>query len=189
MMIWNLFLSFLQVGFFSVGGGYAAIPIIQSLVVGHYGWLSPEEFTDLIAIAEMTPGPIAVNSATFVGLRLAGFGGALIATLGCILPSLITVSILSWIYTHYRKANSLQIVLDSLRPTVVALIASAAVTMFFAVAFPAVQITLNSVNWVGVLLTISALIALRKLHIGPIPVMLGCGTAALIIRLIISVFE
>ena len=93
MIYLQLFLSFIQVGVFSVGGGYAAMPLIQSQVVTRYGWLSMNEFTDLITIAEMTPGPIAVNSATFVGIRIAGVVGAIIATFGCILPSCF---ILSW---------------------------------------------------------------------------------------------
>ena len=82
MIYWQLFLSFLQVGMFSVGGGYAAMPLIQSQVVEQHPWLTMQEFTDLITIAEMTPGPIAVNAATFVGLRMASFPGAVIATLG-----------------------------------------------------------------------------------------------------------
>ena len=74
-MLAQLFLSFLQVGAFSIGGGYAAMPLIQSQVVERFGWLTMEEFTNLITIAEMTPGPIAVNSATFVGLRIGGWPG------------------------------------------------------------------------------------------------------------------
>lgn len=73
MIYWQLFLSFLQIGMFSFGGGYAALPLIQEQVVTQHGWLSRSEFTDLITISQMTPGPIAVNSATFVGIRLAGF--------------------------------------------------------------------------------------------------------------------
>ena len=92
MIYLQLFLSFLQVGMFSVGGGYAAMPLIQSQVVEQHGWLTMQEFTDLITIAEMTPGPIAVNSATFVGLRIAQVPGAIIATLGCITPALFFVS-------------------------------------------------------------------------------------------------
>lgn len=88
MIYLQLFLSFLQVGMFSIGGGYAAMPLIQSQVVEGYGWLTMSEFTDLITIAEMTPGPIAVNSATFVGIRIAGLPGAVIATMGCIFPIL-----------------------------------------------------------------------------------------------------
>ena len=97
MIYIQLFLSFIQVGMFSIGGGYAAMPLIQSQVVQGHGWLTMSEFTDLITIAEMTPGPIAVNSATFVGIRIAGVPGAMVATFGCILPSCIIVSILAMI--------------------------------------------------------------------------------------------
>ena len=85
MIYLQLFLSFLQIGMFSFGGGYAAMPLIQGQVVTAHHWLSMEEFTDLITISQMTPGPIAVNSATFVGTKIAGTGGALAATFGCIL--------------------------------------------------------------------------------------------------------
>ena len=81
-MLWQLFISFAQIGLFSVGGGYAAIPLIQEQVVTQHGWLTMSEFTDLVTIAEMTPGPLAVNAATLVGTRIAGAGGALLAPLG-----------------------------------------------------------------------------------------------------------
>lgn len=84
MIYLQLYLSFLQVGLFSVGGGYAAMPLIRSQVVELHPWMTLQEFTNLITIAEMTPGPIAVNCATFVGLRIAQLPGAVIATLGCI---------------------------------------------------------------------------------------------------------
>ena len=101
MIYFQLFWSFIQVGLFSIGGGYAAIPLIQNQVVEIHPWLTMNEFTDLITIAEMTPGPIAVNSATFVGIRIAGLSGAVIATIGCILPSCFIVSFLAFIYYHY----------------------------------------------------------------------------------------
>ena len=85
-MLLDLFLCFVQVGLFSIGGGYAAMPMIQAKAVEYYHWLTMSEFTDLMTIAEMTPGPITVNSATFVGIRMAGIPGALVATMGCILP-------------------------------------------------------------------------------------------------------
>ena len=92
MIYLQLFISFLQIGLFSIGGGYAAMPLIQNQVVELHPWLTLQEFTDLITIAEMTPGPIAVNSATFVGIRIAGIPGALVATLGCITPALQMIS-------------------------------------------------------------------------------------------------
>ena len=81
-MIWKLFFAFIQVGLFSVGGGYAAIPLIQEQIVNIHHLMTLEEFSDLITIAEMTPGPISINSSTFVGMRLAGIPGVLLCTLG-----------------------------------------------------------------------------------------------------------
>ena len=98
MIYLELFLSFLQIGLFSFGGGYAAMPLIQEQVVNGHHWLSMTEFTDLITISQMTPGPIAVNSATFVGIRIAGIPGALAATLGCILPSCLIVTLIASFY-------------------------------------------------------------------------------------------
>lgn len=129
MIYIQLFLSFLQVGLFSFGGGYAALPLIQSQIVDAYRWLDVKEFTDLITLSQMTPGPIAINSATFVGIKVAGVPGALAATLGNILPSCIIVTAIAKLYLKYRKLDLLQGVLKSLRPAVVALIASAGVSI------------------------------------------------------------
>lgn len=129
MIYIQLFLSFLQVGAFSFGGGYAAMPLIKQQVITTHHWLSISEFTDLISISQMTPGPIAVNSATFVGIKVAGIPGALCATIGCVLPSCIIVGIISYFYIKYRHMDKLQNVLKMLRPAVVALIATAGVSI------------------------------------------------------------
>ena len=115
----------MQVGMFSVGGGYAAIPLIQDQIVNILQLMSIEEFSDLIAIAEMTPGPISINSSTFVGMQLGGIPGVLVCTLGCIIPSFVICLSLAHFYYKYRSFSGIQIVLASLRPAVVALIASA----------------------------------------------------------------
>lgn len=179
MIYLELFLSFLQVGLFSVGGGYAAMPIIQSSVVEKYGWLTMSEFTDLITIAEMTPGPIAVNSATFVGIRIAGIGGAVIATLGCILPSCLIVSLLALVYMKYKSVSVVQNVLGSLRPAVVALIASAGLTILINVVFASGVISLTNIQWLGLVLFAAAFFVLRKFKLNPILVMALCGVASL----------
>ena len=123
MIYLKLFISFLKIGAFSFGGGYAAMPIIQSEVVDTYKWLTVEEFTDLITISQMTPGPIAINSATFVGIRIGGVVGAAVATLGCILPSTILLIFLACMYKKYKKLNMIQSILSVLRPAVVVMIA------------------------------------------------------------------
>lgn len=178
-----LFLSFLQVGLFSIGGGYAAIPLIQSQVVETHGWLSMSEFTDLITIAEMTPGPIAVNSATFVGIRIAGIPGALTATFGCILPSLFIVSLLSYIYRRYKSVSTLQSVLGCLRPVVVALILSAGLSILGVVLFNGAPMELQNVQWLGAVLFLAAFFILRKLKWNPILVMCLCGAWGLIFNI------
>lgn len=125
MIYLQLFLAFLRIGAFSFGGGYAAMPLIQEEVVNHYHWISMADFTDLVTISQMTPGPIAINAATFIGLQMAGPLGAVAATLGNVLPSCVVVTIIAIIYTKYRKLSLLQGVLKTLRPAVVALIFTA----------------------------------------------------------------
>ncbi len=184
-MMLQLFLSFLQIGLFSVGGGYAAIPLIQSQTVEVHHWLTAGEFMDLATIAEMTPGPIAINGATFVGLRVAGLPGALAATFGCILPSLIIVSLLAWIYRRYRELALLQSVLGALRPAVVALIGSAGLNMLLQVAFGGRElISLANAQWAAMALFAAAFVALRKWRANPILTMVLCGTGGLVLGLL-----
>lgn len=147
MIYLQLFLSFLQVGMFSFGGGYAALPLIQGQVVKAHSWLSMSEFTDLITISQMTPGPIAVNSATFVGEKIAGIPGALCATAGYILPSCIIVTVIAKIYLKWRNMELFQGVLGSLRPAVVALIASAGISILITAFWGNDMITFAGTNW------------------------------------------
>lgn len=185
MILLQLFFSFVQIGLFSIGGGYAAIPLIQNQTVEMHGWLTPTQFMDLATIAEMTPGPIAVNGATFVGLRIAGIPGAIVATFGCILPSLILVSLLAWIYRKYRELPLLQQTLASLRPAVVALIAAAGINMLLQVTFGGRDVlAFDRVQWAGLLLFVAAFAALRRLKWNPILVMAACGAAGLLLGLV-----
>lgn len=183
MIYFKLFLSFLQVGLFSVGGGYAAIPLIQSQVVTLHNWLTMSEFTDLITIAEMTPGPIAINSATFVGIRIAGLPGALAATFGCILPSCVIVSLLAYIYNKYKGLSALESVLSSLRPAVVALIASAGLSILNLVLFNGSSIDVKRIDGIGAVLFLAAFVILRKWKWNPVIVMSLCGAAGLVFSL------
>ena len=105
MIYWQLFWSFFQIGLFSIGGGYAAMPLIQHQVVDVHPWLTMAQFSDIITISQMTPGPISINSATFVGLQVGGIPGAVIATIGNVLPSCIIVLSLAFAYYRYRKLH------------------------------------------------------------------------------------
>lgn len=177
MIYLQLFLSFLQIGCFSFGGGYAAMPLIQEQVVIRHQWLTMSSFADLVTIAEMTPGPIAVNAATFVGTQIAGPAGAIIATIGCILPSCVFVTLLAYIYTKYRSLSVLQGTLASLRPAVVAMIAKAGVTILISAFFMDGTFTLarENVSLRMILYFAAALILLRKGKLNPILVMVLCG--------------
>jgi len=183
----ELFLAFLQIGAFSFGGGYAAMPLIQEQVVGKYGWLSLSDFTDLVTISQMTPGPIAVNAATFVGENIAGIPGAIVATFGCILPSCIFVTILAHFYLKYRKMAMLQGILGSLRPAVIAMIFSAGLLILIpalfesgAVSFIAENFNVRMAIWFAI-----ALFLLMKMKWDPILVMVLTGVMELAAQTII----
>lgn len=188
MIYLQLFLSFLQIGAFSFGGGYAAMPLIQEQVVTLHSWLTMDTFTNLVTIAEMTPGPIAVNAATFVGTQVAGAGGAVIATLGCILPSCIFVTLLSYLYLKYRKMTLLQGILASLRPAVVAMIAKAGVSILVTAFFVngTVSLVPENISVRMVFYFIAALYLLRKKKLNPILVMVLCGCAELLCVLVLG---
>lgn len=177
MILLKLFWSFFQIGMFSFGGGMAALPLIQNQVVDLNNWLSLTEFTDLITIAEMTPGPIAINSATFVGIRIAGISGAIAATIGCVLPSAVIVSLLAWLYFKYKNLTVMQGVLYGLRPAVVALIASAGLSIFTLTVWGENGLSSNmgSVNYIAVMLFTIAVFILRKWKPNPIFILLGSG--------------
>ncbi len=175
MIYLKLFISFLQIGCFSFGGGYAAMPLIQEQVVTLNHWLTLDAFTDLVTISQMTPGPIAVNAATFVGTQIAGTPGAIVATLGCILPSCIFVTMLAFIYTKYRNLSLLQGTLSALRPAVVALIANAGVTVSAFFRNNAVSFVSGNVEIRMIVYFIVAIVLLRKVKLNPILVMVLCG--------------
>ena len=176
MIYWELFLSFLQVGLFSFGGGYAAMPLIRGQVVTVHHWLSMSEFTDLITISQMTPGPIAVNSATFVGTKIAGTLGALVATFGCILPSCIIVTVIARLYLKYRNMAALQGILNSLRPAVVAMIAAAGISILITAFWGNTgMISLVGTKWTLVVIFMICVVLLQKVKMNPIGVMALAG--------------
>lgn len=178
--LFALLASFFQVGLFSFGGGYAAMPLIQNQIVTLHNWLSMSEFTDLITISQMTPGPIAINSATFVGIKIAGIPGALVATLGCILPSCIIVMLLAKLYLKYRNLDVLQKVLKRLRPAVIAMIASAGVSILVTAFFGEGAVTLSNISWLMVSIFIICYVLLAKVRMNPIVVMVLAGVLNLV---------
>ena len=185
MILLQLFWSFLQISLFSFGGGYAAMPLIQAQIVTQHGWLGMAEFTDLVTISQMTPGPIAINAATFVGLRVAGLSGALAATVGCMLPSCVLVTLLARLYLKYRDMSLLQGILGSLRPAVVAMVAAAGISILITAFWGGDQIgSLESTRWWMVGIFALCVLFLKKLNWNPIAVMLSAG----VLRVLLAVF-
>lgn len=186
-MLVKLFFSFIKVGLFSVGGGYAAIPLIQNQIVDVLHLMTIEEFADLITIAEMTPGPISINSATFVGTKLAGISGAILCTLGVVLPAFIICLILAKLYYKYRGLKGLQTILGSLRPAVVALICSAGLSILTLALFNAEKshIIISNFRPIEFTLFAASIIALRKFKMNPIAVIFGSGVIGTLAYLIL----
>jgi len=124
-MMWNLFITFIKIGFISFGGGYAMIPVIEYEVLKH-GWLKTQQFTDVISIAGMSPGPIATNSAVFVGYKIAGIPGAIVATLAISLPSLFLILLAALFFYKIQNNKLVQSLFYGLRPVITGFICYAA---------------------------------------------------------------
>ena len=188
MLLLKLFFAFIQVGMFSVGGGYAAIPLIQEQIVNIYGLMSMEEFSDLITVAEMTPVPISINSATFVGMRLAGIPGVLLCSIGCIIPSFCICLTLAHFYYKYRTVSGVQVVLGSLRPAVVALIGSAGASILMLGLFQTdiKNVVLGNIRLVELGIFVIALFILRKFKVSAISIILGSGVVGTLIYVLMG---
>ena len=185
MIYLELFWSFVQVGLFCVGGGYASMPLIQAQVIDVHGWLSISEFIDIFTISQMTPGPIGINAATFVGMKVAGFLGAIVATLGFVTPSFILGIILAKLFFKYGNIGVIKGILNGLRPAVIALICSAGMSFIFLALFNTEKMPINvaDIDYLGLFVLIVAFIAVRK-KVGIIKILAGSGVLGLILGLI-----
>lgn len=131
LIYWELFKTFLTIGLFSFGGGFAMLPLIRQEVAIQHGWMTETQFIDMLAISEMTPGPIAVNTATFVGHGQAGILGGLAATFAVVLPSFVVVSILYHFVKRFRQNQAVDTFFKGLRVVVIGLIAAGFVSVLF----------------------------------------------------------
>lgn len=183
MIYLELLWSFFQIGLFSIGGGYAAMPLIQNQVVDIHPWLTMTQFADIITIAEMTPGPIAINSATFVGIQVAGLPGAIVATAGCVFPSCVIVMSLAYIYYRFRGLNMVQGILAGLRPAVIAMIASAGISLLIMAVYGqrVLPEDLMSFDAIAVMIFLIGIIALRVWKPNPLWIMAGSGVLGVIL--------
>lgn len=170
-ILFDLFLSFLKVGAFAFGGGYAMIPLISREVVSIRGWLDMAEFVDVIAISQGTPGPIAINSATYVGFKVAGILGSLTATFGVVLPSFIIMMILGRLFLKYNEVPFVQDMLAGIRPVVAALILSAALSVF----------PTSVTGMVPGIIAVAVIAAILVFDIDPILLLVISGVAGLVL--------
>ncbi len=178
MELFKIFFCFFEIGLFSFGGGYAAVPLIQSMVVERYHWLTVNEFINLITIAEMTPGPIVINAATFVGMKIDGFLEAVVSTLGSVAPSLIIVLLLSWLYKKYKELDIVKRILKRIRPLVVAMILSAGFSILVMAAFNANDyraINLDDIQGIEITIFVASLFLMRRYKVNPIMIIFGSG--------------
>ena len=183
MIYVELFFTFFQIGLFSFGGGYVALSLIQNQVVDINKWLTMVEFTDIINISQITPGPLVINCATFVGIRIAGFGGAVAATIGCIIAPAIIVLILAHFYFKYKNLPIITGILSGLRPAVVAVIGSAGFSILFLSFFKGNELPniFKEVDFISVFIFIASFVVLRKFKFNPLYIMAGAGVTRVII--------
>ena len=181
MIYLKLFWSFFQIGLFSIGGGYAAIPLIQNQVVDINSWLTMSQFADIVTIAEMTPGPIAINAATFVGIQAAGIPGAIVATFGNLLAPSIIVITLAAIYMKYKELKVLKSVLSLLRVAVVAMIMSATLSILSMAVLKD-----GGIEYLSLVVFFVGFILVRLLKLSPIKTIFASGLIYLCISLLIG---
>lgn len=169
----RLLLDFLKIGFFSIGGGYAIIPLIQSVVVDTRHYLTVQQFTDIITISQMTPGPLAVNTSTFVGLQAGGLAGAIVATFGCVFSGFVISLLLLRFFDRYKTSVYGACILKGLKAASLGLIVSASVTIT-STAFSS-SISESGFNITALLFFLGAFGGIRILHLNPILVMILTG--------------
>ncbi len=168
--LFSLFVIFLKIGAFTFGGGYAMIPLIQKEVAEKKKWITDDDILEIVAIAESTPGPIAVNAATFVGYRVGGFFGALLSTLGVILPSFVIILAVSAVLDKFSEIQAVKFAFWGIRAGVLALIIKALVSMY----------KKSPKNLVAYVLTAFAFIAAAFLDVNILFIIVICALAGLV---------
>lgn len=181
MIYLHLFYTFFKIGLFGFGGGYAMLSMIQGEVVTRYGWLTAQQFTDIVAISQMTPGPIGINTATYVGFTATGsVWGSVLATFAVVLPSFILMLTISRFFLKYQKHPVVEAVFSGLRPAVVGLLASAALVLMTEENFGSPR-----TDWYGFLVSCLifavVFVATRRYKVNPILMIVLCGVAGLLL--------
>jgi chromate transporter len=167
-MLWALFITFFKIGGFTFGGGYAMIPLIEREMVEGKGWINREDIVDILAVSQSLPGAIAINSATFIGYKIAGIPGAISATLGVILPSVIVITVIASIFVAFKENMIVQKVFAGIRSAVVALIAVAA----WNIGKSSIKDTIGLIIAIGAFIA-SAILDIHAIYIILVGIMLG----------------
>lgn len=181
--LYHLFTGFFKIGLFTIGGGYAMLPLMQE-EIARYGWITPAEFIDIIAIAEMTPGAIAVNTATFAGFRTAGIIGAIVATAALALPSLLIIVPLSNFWEVHREHPILKAVFNGIKPAVAGLIGAAAIYIGRTALLYDPLLSKGDgfpVDLRSLIIAAAVFFAVRKFRVDPIKTIIVSGIAGLIV--------
>ena len=181
MIYLQLFYTFFKIGLFGFGGGYAMLSMIQGEVVTRYDWVSTQEFTDIVAISQSTPGPIGINAATYVGFTATGsIWGSVIATFAVVLPSFILMLTISKFFLKYQKHPVVESIFNGLRPAVVGLLASAALVLMNVENFGSpTEDTYSFI--ISIIIFLIAFIGTRKYKANPILMIIACGIAGLLL--------
>ncbi len=175
MIYLRLFYAFVRIGLFAFGGGYATLPLINTVVIDELQWMTYAEFTEIVAISELTPGPIAVNAATYVGYKVAGLAGAFFATLGVVLPSVLIILGLIRVLKAFETNIYIKKVVGGLRPAVIALIAAAAYTIIFD--------GKGIADIGGIIIAVVAFLLVRSRRLDPVLVLVLAGVSGIVIYL------
>jgi len=165
-MLLDIFLTFFKIGSFTIGGGYAMLPVIQNEVVENKKWLGEEEFLDSIAVTNSLPGPLAINCATYVGYKTAGFAGAISAALGAVMPSFLIILVIAIFFGTIKENPVIEYVFAGIRPAVVALIAYAVVKL----------VKSMGINIVNISISLAVLLLILLLNFHPIVTIVICGS-------------
>ena len=168
--LWQVFATFFKIGAFTFGGGYAMIPLIQKEAVDNHGWVTDDDILEIIAIAESTPGPIAINSATFVGYRTCGVLGSAAATLGVVLPSFVIIFAISFVLRQFQELKAVQYAFQGIRAGVMALLCKALWGMY----------KKNKKNWASYIVMAGSFLLTAVWDVSVLPVLAGCAVFGLV---------
>ena len=171
---WQMFITFVRIGAFTIGGGYAMIPLIQREVVQVRKWMSPKEFIDMLALAQSAPGVIAINTAIFIGYKLKGVRGSIVTALGCALPSFVIILLIAMVFTNFKDNPVVERIFKGIRPAVVALIAAPLYNMAKAA----------GVTWKTIFIPLIAALLIWGLNISPVWVVVAAIAGGIIVGIL-----